>query len=331
MKKSILLLGVAIFSTGLLRAQTEFAPLGATWYYGNMESMFGDTGFTKTTVTDSAVIDGKKVKVLISEYHASSGGVFPRDTIYAYQTGDSVLFYRDGDFHLVYNFGLNVGDTMELYNPDNKTCPIYDWMDVREEDLMYGHVVVESIKTLDINGTQLKEFNFVSADPDSYYSRFSDRYHYIEKIGTTTNLFGEDCIADNFGGGIFGDLRCYEDEEIGHYQYSRAACDSIFKFDWEAYYEWAKQEREKLIGIDDVCAESGFSVIYSSVNRTIIICLQDNCTLSHIIIVDSDGHILYDDICQSEANINIPLQKTGLYIIQVKNDNGTYYEKIIAY
>ena len=322
MRTRLLFLVFAVFSAGTLRAQTEFAPIGATWYYGNMEAMWGDTGFTKTTVTDSAVIDGKKVKVLVSEYHQSDGGVFPRDTIYAYQTGDSVLFYRDGAFYLVYNFGLNVGDTMEIYNPDNKYCG---------DDWLYGNVVVESIKTLDINGTQLKEFNFTSADPDPYYSRFSDRYHYIEKIGTTTNLFGEDCIADNFGAGIFGSLRCYEDEEIGHYQYSRAASDSIFKFDMEAYYEWEKQEREKLIGIDDVCAESGFSVIYSSVNRTIIICLQDNCTLSHIIIVDSDGHILYDDICQSEANINIPLQKTGLYIIQVKNDNGTYYEKIIAY
>ena len=328
MKKTILLLGVAIFSTGLLRAQTEFAPIGATWYYGNMESMFGDTGFTKTTVTDSAVIDGKKVKVLISEYHTSNGGEFPRDTIYAYQTGDSVLFYRDGAFHLVYNFGLNVGDTMELYNPDNKTCPIYDWMDVREENLMYGHVVVKSIKTLDINGTQLKEFNFVSADPNSYYSRFSDYYHYIEKIGTTTNLFGEDCIADNFGGGIFGDLRCYEDEEIGHYQYSRAACDSVFVFDIEAYRRWEDSMRR----VDVIDRENlDLRVFYSQSDKAIVVDSHGSCDQSVISVSDVNGIMIYSDVCEPDTQIRVALKRKGVYIVLINNKIGTYYEKIIAY
>ena len=323
MKTKLLFVLLVVFSAGMLKAQTEFAPIGATWYYGNTESMFGDTGFTKTTVTDSAVIDGKKVKVLVSEYHQSDGGVFPRDTIYAYQTGDSVLFYRDGDFHLVYNFGLNVGDTMVLYNPDNKTCRS------NAVDLMYGHVVVKSIKTLDINGTQLKEFNFVSADPQyEHYFKFSDRYHYIEKIGTTSNLFGEDCIADNFGAGIFGDLRCYEDEEIGHYQYSRAACDSVFVFDMEAYRRWEDSMRR----VDVIDRENlDLRVFYSQSDKAIVVDSHGNCDQSVINVLDVNGIMIYSNVCEPGTQTRVALKRKGVYIVLINNKIGTYYEKIIAY
>ena len=328
MNPKLLLLFIAVSSAVTLKAQTEFAPIGATWYYGIMEAMWGDTGFTKTTVTDSAVIDGKKVKVLISEYHASSGGVFPRDTIYAYQTGDSVLFYRGGAFHLVYNFGLNVGDTMELYNPDNKTCPIYDWMDVSEEDLLYGHVVVKSINTIDVNGTQLKEFNFVSADPDSYYSRFSDYYHYIEKIGTTSNLFGEDCIADNFGAGIFGDLRCYEDEEVGLYQYGREACDSLYEYDWEEYY----RRRDSMLRVDVIDKEYlEVKIFYSQSDKAVVVDTRGSCEVSVIKIFDVDGRIVYCDVCEPDIQTRVAVKKKGVYVVLISNNLGTYYEKVIAY
>ncbi len=320
MKTRLLLLFSVFLATGAVKAQTEFAPIGATWYYGIMEAMWGDTGFTKTTVTDSAVIDGKKVKVLVSEYHQSDGGVFPRDTVYAYQTGDSVFFYLDGAFHLVYNFSLNVGDTMELYNPDNKYCG---------DDLLYGHVVVESIKTLNINGTQLKEFNFISADPQyEHHSKFSDYYQYIEKIGTTSHLFGADCIADNFGAGIFGDLRCYEDEEFGHYQYSRAACDSLYVYDWTNYYHWL----DSMQRVDVIDRENlDLRVFYSQSDKAIVVDSHGSCNQSVINVFDINGIMVYSVVCEPDTQIHFAPKRNGVYIVLISNNVGTYYEKIIAY
>lgn len=313
MKNRLLLLFSVFLATGAVKAQTEFAPLGATWYYGNMESMFGDIGFTKTTVTDSAVIDGKKVKVLVSEYHQSGGGVFPRDTVYAYQTGDSVFFYLEGAFHLVYNFSLNVGDTMELYNPDNKYCG---------DDRLYGLVVVESIKTLNINGNQLKQFSFTPAD---FYSNY---YHYIEKIGTTSQLFGADCIADNFGAGIFGELRCYEDEKIGHYQYSKAACDSIFVFDWEAYRRWEDSMRR----VDVIDRENlDLRVFYSQSDKSIVVDSHGSCDQSVINVFDVNGIMVYSDVCEPGTQTRVALKTKGIYIVLISNNVGTYYKKIISY
>lgn len=313
MKTKFLTLILAFVCAGGLKAQSEFAPLGATWYYGNMESMFGDMGFTKTTVADTAVIDGKKVKVLISEYHGSSGGVSPRDTVYAYQTGDSVFFYSDGGFHLVYNFGLNVGDTLELYNPDNKYCG---------DDWLYEHVVVESIKTLNINGNQLKQFIFTPADS------YSDYYLYIEKIGTASHLFGENCIADNFGGGIFGSLRCYEDSEIGHYQFGTEACDSIFKFDLEAYYRWEdSMRRVDVLDKEDL----NIRILYSQSDKAIVVDSHGNCTQSVINVFDVNGIMVYSDVCEPETQTRVALKKNGIYIVLINNNAGIYYEKIIAY
>ena len=62
MKIRLLLSILAIFSTVTLKAQTEFAPIGATWYYGITEAMWGDRGYLKVTSADTTVIDGKKVK-----------------------------------------------------------------------------------------------------------------------------------------------------------------------------------------------------------------------------------------------------------------------------
>ena len=322
MKIKLLLSVLAVVSTVTLKAQTEFAPIGATWYYGITEAMWGDRGYLKVTSADTTVIDGKKVKVLVSEYHQSDGGVFPRSAIYVYQTGDSVLFYRDGDFHLVYNFGLNVGDTMELYNPDNKICRNDD------EDLMYGHVVVKSIETLNINGTQLKEFNFVSADPKSDYYRFSDHYHYIEKIGTTSNLFGDDCTYDNFGAGIFGDLRCYEDEEVGLYQYGREACDSLYVYDWTKYYHWL----DSMQRVDVIDRENlDLRVFYSQSDKAIVVDSHGSCNQSVINVFDINGIMVRSVVCEPDTQIHFAPKRNGVYIVLISNSIGTYYEKIIAY
>ncbi|MBO7598078.1 MAG: T9SS type A sorting domain-containing protein [Bacteroidales bacterium] len=328
MKIKLLVSVLAVFSAVTLKAQTEFAPIGATWYYGIIEAMWGDKGYLKVTSADTTVIDGKKAKVLVSEYHQSDGGVFPRDTIYVYQTGDSVLFYRDGDFHLVYNFGLNVGDTMELYNPDNKICHIYDYMKIRIEDLLYGHVVVKSIDTLNINGTQLKEFKFASIDPKNDYSHFTDHYHYIEKIGTTSTLFGDDCTFDNFGAGIFGDLRCYEDEEVGLYQYGREACDSLYEYDWEAYY----RRRDSMLRVDVIDKEYlEVKLFYSQSDKAVVVDTRGSCEQSVIKIFDVDGRIVYCDVCEPDIQTRVALKKKGVYVVLINNNLGTYYEKVIAY
>ena len=312
MKHKLLTLVLVVACTGCLKAQSEFAPLGATWYYGNSESMFGDMGFTMTTVTDTSIIGGKKVKVLVSEYHGSNGGVTPRDTVYAYQIGDSVLFFCDGDFHLVYNFGLNEGDTMEIYNPDNKFCGA---------DMLYGHVVVESIKTLNINGILLKEFNFVPADTHSGY------YHYIEKIGTTSHLFGEDCIADNFGSGIFGSLRCYDDLEIEHYQYGNEVCDSIYTFDWDAYNKWQKEQISDIIDKENM----ELNLFYSQSDKAIVVDSRNSCESCIFKVFDVNGRLVYSDVCEPENQKYVAISKRGIYMVFINNSIGIYYEKIIAY
>ncbi|MBR5167085.1 MAG: T9SS type A sorting domain-containing protein [Salinivirgaceae bacterium] len=317
MKPKLLLLFIAVSSAVTLKAQTEFAPIGATWYCGKTEAMWGDEGFLKVTSADTTVIDGKKVKVLMSEYHWSKGDISPWDTIYAYQTGDSVLFYFDGDFRLVYNFGLNVGDTMEIYNPENKVCG---------EDWLYGHVMVKSIKTLNINGTELKEFSLAPADSHSYY------YQYIEKIGTTSQLFRADCYVgydDTFLGGLFGALRCYEDTEIGHYQvYDDMACDSLYQYDWTEYNRW----RDSMLRVDVIDKEYlEVKIFYSQSDKAVVVDTHGSCVQSVINVSDVNGRIVYCDVCEPETQTRVALKKKGVYVVLINNNLGTYYEKVIAY
>ena len=315
MKNRILTLVAVVVFAGGARAQTEFAPLGATWYYTSMESMRGDMGFMKVTSTDTAVIDGRKVKILAKEYTSSSGVVTPKDTIFAYQTGDSVMFHLDGEFHLVFNFGLNVGDTMEIYNPDNKYCG---------DNQMHGHIVITAIDTVEINGVKLKCLhNKKTADSKTgeYYGRFA------EKFGALDGLFGCECIADALGDGLLpGLLRCYEDSIIGHYQFGNVACDSLFVFDWEAYYRWEDSMRRVDI-IDNVA----FDIVstYNQAEQTITIYTEDFCDFS-ITFFDVNGVA----VCSKEMENSIEsfrLPHKGLYVLRVKTKTGEYKKKIIAY
>ena len=315
MKKYALTLILATVCACGLKAQTEFAPLGATWYYGNIESMFGDIGYTKVTSIDTTTIDNKKVKILQSEYHWSDGAISPSDTIYAHQSGDSVLFYFDGEFHLVYNFGLNVGDTFEIYNPDNKYCG--------GDGNMYYRMAIESINILNINEIQLKEFHITPLDLQT--PRYSS---YIEKIGTTNSLFGADCIVDDFMSGLFGSLRCYEDAEITHYQYSNEACDSTFEFDWEAFYRWEdSMRRVDVIEKEDL----EWNLFYSQSDKSIVINTYNSCEPCIIKIFDMNGRIIYSSLFEPKAQTNVALERNGIYIALIISNNERCYKKIIAY
>ena len=315
MKNYILTLAISAILVGRASAQIEFAPIGATWYYTSMESMQVDMGFMKVTSTDTAVIDGRKVKILTKEYHSSSGVVTPQDTIFAYQTGDSVMFYLDGEFHLVYNFGLNAGDTMEIYNPNNKYCG---------ENWMHGHIVITAIDTFEINGVKLKCLhNEKAADSKTgeYYGRFA------EKFGALDGLFGCECLADAFGDGLLpGWLRCYEDSIIGHYQFGDVACDSLFVFDWEAYSRW-EDSMHRVDIIDNVA----FDVVstYNQTEQTITVYIEDFCDLT-VTIFDVNGIV----VCSKEMESNVEnfrMPRKGLYVLRIKTKTGEYSRKFVAY
>jgi hypothetical protein len=48
-------------------------------------------------------------------------------------------------------------------------------------------------------------------------------------------------------------------------------------------------------------------------------------------VFDVNGRVMYSDICEPETQTHIAIKRSGVYVVFITNNVGTYYEKIIAY
>lgn len=193
-----------IIITFNLSAQ-QWAPLGAKWYYSmatinpnehNVKTFesISDTVINSTTCR-KIIESGNFTNPLSSKYH------------YMFSRNDSVFFYANGAFNLLYDFGAQAGDTILL--------PYFHTM-----DSVPLKMIIDSVRTINING-QSRKIQSIRCG-DGIFIEFGSKI--IEGIGSTFFMFPTyDLTYD-------GPIRCYEDAIIGHYNQPSwtMACDTIF-------------------------------------------------------------------------------------------------------
>ncbi|HYX09339.1 MAG TPA: hypothetical protein VE912_21580, partial [Bacteroidales bacterium] len=213
MKKSILIFATLICGTAF--AQKEFAPFGATWYYSKVENFAGEEGYIKIISERDTVINNKQSKILSQIYYSSNGDRSVLNNFYIHQAGDTVYYWIDDSFQILYNFSLKKGDTMMIYSKDI-LCP--------DNESHLGEIKVDSVVNILINGIELKKF-YTSPTEGSVY-KYSGPF--IEVIGGIDGIYPVDtgCSADAFPD--IGKLRCYYDSSLGHFNVpDRVSCDSL--------------------------------------------------------------------------------------------------------
>jgi hypothetical protein len=172
----------------------EFAPIGAIWHNTQGSFIIPDMITYKTieSVSDT-IINGKQCKLLIEVERLYS------DTVhtfihYMYSENDSVFFFKDNEFHLLYDFGADQGDTLVLdYFLTYEGTPLL--------------MIIDSTRTIDINGEE-RMLQHITCDDGILVGMGSP---VIEGIGSTYFLF------PTYDGTINGPLRCYQDGIIGLY------------------------------------------------------------------------------------------------------------------
>jgi len=111
MKKLIFFI---IFIPVLAQSQNWF-PIGATWYYNYREQqIFPAIGYTKYTVIKDTVVDSKPSKLIIQETVRYNGDTLPTNFIIVREENSKVYYYYNNTFRLMYDFTLNVGDTLAI-------------------------------------------------------------------------------------------------------------------------------------------------------------------------------------------------------------------------
>jgi hypothetical protein len=215
MKK--LLLFVLLFANCLGGfTQTEFAPIGAEWYYNYDEGMghYSGVGYYLLKSIKDTTIDSKECKVL-SRTRVSSKGISFNDgqSIVYHDTKEKKIYrYLFGNFYLLYDFTRVAGDTIVIKEPYSASS----------YDSIVSVVDSVSIETLP-NNIRLKVLYTQQISYGEYV--FTDKT--VENIGNLNYFFP--FWLNGCDGGCPRPLRCYNEDKIS-FNLDRRPCDAVYPY-----------------------------------------------------------------------------------------------------
>ena len=168
MKKLISIIVLISFS-GLIFGQ-GFAPIGAIWHYSQGTINPDMTSFKTIESISDTIINGQLCRKMIEVER-----MFDTTSVnyhFMYSENDSVFFFGDNDFHLLYDFGANTGDTIILnaFQTYNGT-PL--------------EMIIDSTGEILVNN-ELRKIQYITCG-DGIVIEFGR--HVIENIGNTSFMF----------------------------------------------------------------------------------------------------------------------------------------------
>ncbi len=291
MKKYLLLL-LAILSINLY-AQ-DFAPIGAIWHYSQGTINPQLKSFKTIESVSDTIINGINcVRLIETDRYLIS----PRSIEhFVFMSNDSVFFYKENDFHLLYDFGAIQGDTIVLsYFQTSGGGPL--------------KMVIDSIGSISIND-DIRKIQYVTCG-DGILVEFGDRV--ISGIGNTWYLFP---MYDNES---HGPLRCYEDDSIGLF---------INTFNRHPYWTRQDCDQEIILSIDDKLSNN-LSVYPNPTTSMISI---DNMSFpAYYRIFNISGCYLMGGDLVSSNEVDFGGLENGIYLLEISTKDYTMFRKIVKY
>ena len=293
MKKIIyLLFCLASFSM----AAQDFAPAGAKWYFPETYFTSGDIGLITFTGVGDTIIDNKSCRIVYKDHGTcySNGG-----NHYFYQSNDSVFYYNQDleIFSLHYVFDAEVGDS---------------WTISGASDGLYGDTIfctVDSISYFEITPSDSLKIQHVTLQSEDSEFLYSTRL--IEKIGFERGLLTIP-IFSICDGDFDGDIRCYEDDEIGLISFSNVACD---------YTPTVNHFYKKI-------------EIYPNPSNDLFFIKPNDHPISSIQLIDFQGVTVFQKektINKNESfEVNTAHLASGIYFLKINHNNIFTIKKIIV-
>ena len=223
MKLNLLLTLCALFGMGAAWGQS-FAPVGAEWHYGT------SGGYILLTAEKDTVVDNVDcVKLSVEKFYkdTTTGDTasysYPPEFIT--QINDSVMYYVDGEFRKMMDFGAEIGDQITIYGRSDM-CPE-----------SHGTLNVVDKGVENVGGVDLR-YVIVKSEVDSFWgygdytvgslSQTTPEVKITERLGTIGHyLFPSQHYVVCDDGMLHGTLRCYQDDELGQQTLSDEECKHI--------------------------------------------------------------------------------------------------------
>ncbi len=187
MKKTLLL---ALVFTSMVAAADNFAPTGSIWYYslGTIDPEY-TTYRTFESVKDTTLSGQDCQKIIVSVEGQKE------EIQYMFSRNDSVFFWAEDAFHLLYDFGADKGETI-----------ILDYFKKASGESL--DMTIDSVGSIEINGIN-KKVQYISCG-DGMLIEFPGPV--IEGIGSAYYMF------PTYDDHLEGALRCYQDNDLGLYK-----------------------------------------------------------------------------------------------------------------
>ena len=257
--RPVFLAFIAAFYSHPLNAQTEFAPIGAEWVYneGFNEYDYPVNTFlplvTILTCTGDTTINGLNYKK-VNDY-------------LIHQDNQRVFFRHEGADYLLYDFGLQTGDTARFYF-------ISDFFYLK--NALYQ---VTELDTVWVDNVPLKKYTAITSD-DGADIFFPDRYVYYEKAGSDEQFIAY--YISPVQSYISTWLRCYNDSQINFktprfLSYNQPDC----------YYQQTNPTNGDI-------ADRGLSIAPNPFFNTLSV-RTGNLPVTTILVTDALGHLVIAD------------------------------------
>ena len=290
MKKTTIL--SILFAISLQVTAQNFAPIGSIWHYTQGTVNPDLTSFKTLESVSDTVINGKDCRKLIEveRYLDTIGTSFQ----YMYSENDSVFFYAEDNFHLLYDFGAMTGDTIILnYFPTWNGTPL--------------KMIIDSTSTIMVNDRERK-IQYITCG-DSFVIEFGN--HVIEGIGNTSFMF------PTLDGSLNGPLRCYQDNSTG-----------LFLNPLHPTYGWNHEDCEEIVtGIDETIYNDGISIFPNPTSSSISIKNIRKTTAYKIF--NLSGKIILSGEAMELNEINISGLSKGIYFIELQSEDAITTRKLI--
>ncbi len=301
MKKTLLFLTLLFWvSVGMkLSAQTEWAPLGAKWYYEFPYNYNNAETFITIESIGDTVINGITCKILEQECIREP---FINRIYYTYKADDKVWVYDGTEFRLLYDFTVPPQGEFTAYGPH-----LYGICD------SVTNVKVESAGFEEINGISLKYMTVVLSEFGWYFSLYNDDPTKIsEKFGSYGFMFPQENCAIDVPGPTW--LRCYEDSEFGFF--TTGVSDSCT-------YEYG-------VGVKEIELADNIKIGPNPVSGILNIELKGNLESSNFSIYSSTGKLIYKALVNSQnTQFDITAYKPGTYVLKIFHEGVFRAGKIV--
>jgi len=296
MKHSFLLL---LFLPLLSSAQEEFAPIGANWYVNAAIDELGAGGYLE----DYYLLESKGDTTIGARTYRQVG-----DHLF-YQDGEQVYYLLNDSLRLIYDFEVEVGDTVDF---DMLRC----FGEFEDEWYPITFRVAE-VTQEEVQGVSLKKVRCEYIDEEYYYG--GQDYIYMERLGSQRVLI-EDFIECDLIGTAFEEwLRCYEDEDL------------LYKTPAFLFYEEENCDYRYITNTKEATKLTKLSVFPNPTTNHWI--LEWNYPeKAHLQITDLQGRLLHEqEVEPGRQEISAEGLPPGVYLLQIRSEVASGSVKVVKW